>query len=135
MDATFTTFWELYPKKVGKKECHRIWSKLGAEEKRRIQETLPERVRTDSQWAEGKFIPNPSTYLNQGRWDDDYPRLKSFGNYSLTNPQLTICEECKSHPKSRRHEEICNQKAPYFDGWSGEKKYKLCPSGTGVVWL
>jgi hypothetical protein len=78
----FEEFWGHYPKKVGKKDCHRIWSKLGADEKRRIQETLPERVRSDSQWAEGKFIPNPSTYLNQGRWDDDYPRLKSFGNYN-----------------------------------------------------
>ena len=131
----FEEFWRHYPKKVGKKECQRIWSKLGAEEKRRIQETLPERVSTDAQWNEGKFIPNPATYLNQGRWDDDYPRLKTFGNHSRSNPQLTICEGCRSHPKSRRHEEICNQKQPYFDGWAGEKKYKLSKTGSGVVWI
>lgn len=76
----FDLFWEKYPKKVGKGEALRSWSKL------RPSRELAERIIAsviahfvDSQWVRdgGRFIPNPSTFLNQGRYDDEVAVAKS----------------------------------------------------------
>lgn len=69
----FLSFWEEYPKKVGKSYCFRIWQKKGLSTS--IEEILAA-VKTQketAQWEEegGKFIPNPATWLNQGRWEDE----------------------------------------------------------------
>ena len=34
-----------------------------------------EKQKKSEQWTknDGQFIPNPSTWLNQGRWDDELP--------------------------------------------------------------
>lgn len=72
-DDEFENFWAAYPKKVGKKAAHRIWTRLkpDAELQQRMAGTI-ERQRRDPNWIEagGKYIPNPETWLNQGRWDD-----------------------------------------------------------------
>ncbi len=67
----FETFWKRYPKKVGKDAALKSWVKL----KPRIDDvmfSLAWQIKSDA-WAEkdGKFIPNPATYLNQGRWKDE----------------------------------------------------------------
>jgi len=71
IDAEFIEFWSVYPKKVGKDIALKSWLKL----KPNINEVLKALAwQTESdQWQEkdGKFIPNPATYLNQGRWKDE----------------------------------------------------------------
>ena len=69
----FEQFWRAYPKKVGKKKAQLAWKKAGdrpeiAQVIRRIEESK----RTD-QWTKdnGQFIPHPSTWINEGRWDDE----------------------------------------------------------------
>ncbi len=70
-EKEFDSFWNLYPSKKAKKKCLEIWKrrKLGmmAEE---IFSKLKIQIAEDDQWIRG-FIPNPTTYLNQDRWDDD----------------------------------------------------------------
>ena len=72
--GNFEAWWKMYPKKVGKRKCASVWKSL--EKSRELPplsdmlEKLQRQVRLDRQWREG-FIPNPETYLNQGRWDDD----------------------------------------------------------------
>lgn len=71
----FEKFWDAYPKKVGRAAAWKAWQNqkragvLPANGK--IQEAINEQLRSD-QWRKegGQFIPNPSTWLNQGRWDD-----------------------------------------------------------------
>ena len=65
----FGLFWNLYPKKVGKKECQKIWVKLkiGSDQFKAISDHLSlAYVDTDKQ-----FIPNPSTYLRGEKWNDE----------------------------------------------------------------
>ena len=70
----FGEFWDLYPKKVGKASCLKAWKKLKPSEElyEHIMAALEEQRRSD-QWQRegGRYIPNPLTWLNQGRWDDE----------------------------------------------------------------
>ena len=63
-----------YPKKVGKFDAKRSF------DKRKIDDELLElilkavaRQSGSDAWRKdgGQFIPNPSTWLNQGRWEDE----------------------------------------------------------------
>lgn len=69
----FKTFWNQYPKRVGKGEAERAWKKNGCEsDAKTINDALLQQrdflLRDD-----GKFIPNPATWLNQHRWQDEPP--------------------------------------------------------------
>jgi len=70
----FERFWAVYPRKVGKQKCRQIWKRLkpSAELTEQIIKAVQAYKRTD-QWQEdnGKFIPHPATWLNQGRWEDE----------------------------------------------------------------
>ena len=70
----FYEFWRAYPKKVGKsyaKKCF-LRLKVGEELLEKMLKTLEWQAKSD-RWREkgGVYIPNPSTWLNQGRWDDE----------------------------------------------------------------
>ena len=66
----FESFWQEYPRKVGKREAYRAFRKV-----REPLAVLLDAVREQKQsemWTKenGRFIPNPATWLNQGRWED-----------------------------------------------------------------
>jgi len=69
----FETFWHTYPKKVGKDAALKSWNKA----KPFLDDVLNALYwqKESEQWKRenGKYIPNPSTYLNQGRWKDEAP--------------------------------------------------------------
>lgn len=75
--GAFELFWKSYPRKVGKKAAREIWVKLEPDAvfQERIIKAVKEQAQSD-QWTqdEGRFIPNPETWLNQGRWDDVLPK-------------------------------------------------------------
>lgn len=69
----FEEFWKAYPKKIGKDAAAKAFAK-----RKPNRELLAAMVvaveahkRTD-QWKKdgGQFIPNPATWLNEGRWQD-----------------------------------------------------------------
>lgn len=73
-DGRFERFWTAYPRKVGKDAARKAF------EKRKPDESLLARMISaiDSQakseaWRKdaGQFIPHPSTWLNEGRWEDE----------------------------------------------------------------
>lgn len=66
---TFTDFWQVYPKKVEKQKCEKIFSKLKADEILKIKETLPNFISYKP--FESYTHPNPQTYLNGKRWEDE----------------------------------------------------------------
>tara|TARA_R110002167_G_scaffold82560_1_gene225273 strand:- start:363 stop:1115 length:753 start_codon:yes stop_codon:yes gene_type:complete len=70
----FNKFWSLYPKKTGKQKCLSLWTK----KKPPIEIVLKAVAwqQRSEQWKKG-FIPNPSTWLNEGRWEDE--PLKAAG--------------------------------------------------------
>lgn len=73
-ERRFAEFWKAYPNKVGKAGCLKVWKKLkpNAELFDRIMEALAKQ-KVSEKWQKegGRFIPNPLTWLNQGRWDDE----------------------------------------------------------------
>lgn len=66
----FTIFWTAYPKKTGKDAAYKSWTKY----KPRLDDVMYALSwqQDSDQWKRG-YIPNPSTYLNQGRWKDEEP--------------------------------------------------------------
>jgi uncharacterized protein YdaU (DUF1376 family) len=71
----FESFWERYPKKVGRPAAMKAFrsAKLNGH----LPEVLAdvEEKAASPAWTKdgGQFIPNPATYLNQRRWEDEKP--------------------------------------------------------------
>ena len=78
LDDGFEEFWNRYPKKVGKTLAHTAWKKAKVKVDD-VLNTLQWQVQSE-QWQKqsGQFIPNPTTYINQGRWHDE-PTAESNG--------------------------------------------------------
>ena len=82
--ADFDIFWKAYPSKTGKDAAYKSWKKLNPT----IQDVLKalEWQVNSEKWISG-FIPNPATYLNQGRWQDE-PIIENKNNHY---PVVRIC--------------------------------------------
>lgn len=75
----FLTFWKLYPKKVGKDAAWRAWrSRNGTRPDIAALVTAIQTQTQSDQWKKdnGQYIPNPATWLNQGRWADEIETKK-----------------------------------------------------------
>lgn len=73
----FDEFWQQYPAKVAKPAALKAWRKLkpGQALQDAIAKDIAIRKENDRKWVDG-FVPNPATYLNQERWNDDIQPLK-----------------------------------------------------------
>lgn len=78
----FDEFWSMYPRRVSKRDSRKSWDR----EMRRgtspleIIEGLRKQL-PDLMAREPQFRPHPSTWLNQGRWEDEpAPPAHSTGN-------------------------------------------------------
>lgn len=72
--SPFDVFWQAYPKKIEKKKARQIFEKKIDEQKLVvILQDLEKRKKYEG-WTKdkGKYIPHPTTYLNQERWEDEY---------------------------------------------------------------
>lgn len=88
----FDDFWKAYPRKVGKEAARKVWRRLKptASLHAKILSSI-EKTKNSGQWRQdnGMYIPNPATWLNQGRWDDEMqpiPRslsknIRNMGGY------------------------------------------------------
>jgi len=72
----FERFWKAYPKKVGKGAAEKAFAKYKPDDMLtdRMIRAVEEAKRSD-QWRKdgGQYIPNPATWLNQKRWEDEPP--------------------------------------------------------------
>ena len=71
VDTQFERFWKAYPKKKGKDAARKAFKRVTVP-----VETLLDAIEKQKTWSEwqrdnGQYIPNPSTWLNQGRWEDE----------------------------------------------------------------
>lgn len=69
----FDEFWFAYPKKVGKAAVKRHWVRHGLDKRAGEIIDAVKCHKNSAGWLKdgGRYIPNPLTYLNQGRWDDE----------------------------------------------------------------
>lgn len=63
----FEQFWELYPKKVGQMQAEEIFEQLTPEDQSAAINNIS---RLYSQTPK-QFVPNPSRYLSESRWEDE----------------------------------------------------------------
>jgi hypothetical protein len=73
-DERFESWWMAYPKKTGKGAALKAFTKIRpTDETLRLMLTALDWQRTQPQWTKdgGAYIPNPATYLNQSRWEDE----------------------------------------------------------------
>jgi len=72
----FEQFWVVYPKKVGKKEARKAFEKINpSDELFGKMRVAIEQQKKSEQWRKegGRYIPNPATWLNGARWEDEIP--------------------------------------------------------------
>ena len=71
----FDEFWRAYPKKKAKAAALKAWNRIKPN-KELFEKILcaVELAKQSAQWKRdnGQYIPHPATWLNQGRWDDEW---------------------------------------------------------------
>ena len=75
-ERRFDAFWKAYPKKVGKGAAQKAFGRLKVTDE--LLKTMLDAIEVQKrgeQWQKdgGQYIPNPSTWLNQRRWEDELP--------------------------------------------------------------
>lgn len=74
-ERRFARFWDAYPKKVGKGAAEKSFAKFKPDDS--LTDTMIQAIEAQKrtrQWKEG-YIPNPATWLNQRRWEDEIEEL------------------------------------------------------------
>lgn len=94
----FEAFWAKYPRKDNKQTALRAWCRLKPDRETcgRMAAAL-ERDKQSRQWTKdnGEFIPMPSTWLNQRRWENEgvdlsqLPQASDSGGYWAPDPEVT----------------------------------------------
>jgi len=68
--ASFDEFWKRYPRKRAKGAARKAFERIRwtPETWEKLLKALEWQAR---EWTDPQFIPHPSTYLNQERWEDE----------------------------------------------------------------
>lgn len=73
--SSFESFWQAYPKRVGKALALKKWESMKLDDSApTIVAHLKQRVKDDKRWKDG-FVLDPATFLNQRRWEDEYEKI------------------------------------------------------------
>lgn len=79
----FEKFWVEYPNKKGKGKASDSWDKINPSKsliEKIIKAVKDQRESPDWIKEGGKYIPHPTTWLNQCRWDDEVKKVVGKGN-------------------------------------------------------
>lgn len=70
----FDSFWDVYPRKVNKRDAQKAWASLNPTDElvERIVEDVKQRIKIDWASREKRYIPHPATYINGARWEDEH---------------------------------------------------------------
>lgn len=101
LDESFVLFWEAYPRKVGREKALKSWKSINPSTGKvltilkAVENQGPTFERAIAQAKdEGKpkkhYIPHPTTWLNQGRWDDE---IDDIGEPSPGDPNWLPSEK------------------------------------------
>jgi len=82
----FLKFWSAYPKRVGKGAAFRSWGKAHLPNLDVVISAVNFQCQSD-QWQKdnGQYIPNPATWLNQCRWEDEGPKQSNKTPHDIQN--------------------------------------------------
>ena len=90
ISCLFDEFWSAYPRKEAKAKAKAVFEKIKPDEEllRKMLDAI-EKWKKTGQWQEegGRFIPHPSTWLNQKRWEDEVPAHVPTGQKKILPAQ------------------------------------------------
>lgn len=88
---SFERWWAIYPRKLSKGRAWKIW-KQDKLDKRvdELIEKLQQQVAIQYSQTETKYIPHPSTYLSDGRYDDEVEQIKGVSNGITANSNINV---------------------------------------------
>lgn len=76
----FENFWTIYPEKIGKGKAYDSWKKLSTDEQEKSVVQI--KLQIESNHFRNKsgidYIPHPTTWLNQKRWEDEIKEIKKL---------------------------------------------------------
>ena len=76
LQKRFDFFYREYPVKKSKQPAFKTWMRLKPDDllAKKIINHVRQRLKADPEWRKdgGAYIPHPSTFLNQRRWEDEY---------------------------------------------------------------
>lgn len=100
----FDDFWSLYPRKVVKQTARKIWAKLKPDDdlQQTILSDIRRRVKGEWNGKDMQYIPHPSTYLNQRRWEDEPSAPESARHTGLYYEGLTDEERTRMEEEQTR---------------------------------
>jgi hypothetical protein len=105
--ARFDRFWVVYPRKVGKAEAEKVWTKVNPDDA--LTDTIIAAVVVQARgWDDPKFIPHARTWLFGRRWEDAAPQRQArINGIEQQTDYRTADYECRHTPKcdsARIHE-------------------------------
>lgn len=120
---SFSAFWAVYPRRLGKKTAGSKFSaavKSGISPQHLIDAAQKYAVHVSENCIEEKYIKHPTTWLNQGCWDDE---LKPVNNRSAVDDKFARKMEMAKHLHKRREGE-----PPVDNGAGGGDTLALLPA-------
>lgn len=94
----FDQFWKLYPRKVGKAPAEKAWKKLKVTpELFALIANALARQSVSIDWLKsgGQYIPHPSKWLNEKRWEDETTTGKPSAFNNLPNHTPDMYQEAQ----------------------------------------
>ena len=75
----FKSFWDIYPRRIGKASAYSTFLKVIVEiEPQIVIDAAAQYAKeVEAQGLEARYIPYPQVWLNAGRWDDEIPAAPS----------------------------------------------------------
>lgn len=95
LEQRFSMFWGAYPRRVGKGAAEKVFTKINpSEELTKRMLSAIEQAKQSQQWKNenGRYIPNPATWLGQKRWEDELGQ-KADKTTIVSKPQRIIANE------------------------------------------
>ncbi len=111
-DSLFEKFWSIYPKKVAKQAAIKVFRKIP-----KIEATLEKilvgvEIWKDSEQCQNpQFIPNPATFLNNRRWEDEIPK-----GGTNNGARRSVNADLESEPKINKYPNHTEVDWSIFDG-------------------
>ena len=115
-DADFDRFWKAYPRKEGKGAARKAFGKARKKVTLEAMLSAVELQKQSPQWnrENGRYIPMPSTWLNQERWGDD-PNAECLNDAGCPRP-----EQPPGEMRRKTYRELIQErnarKEPEYDG-------------------
>lgn len=90
----FDDFWKVYPRRVAKQNAQRSWKSLKPNDElvKRIVADVNRRLESEWRGKDMQYIPHPSTYLNQRRWEDE-TEVAKVAEHREPDPVILTDEE------------------------------------------